>query len=176
MTPLKILYICTHNRCRSVLSEAITNQYAIKDQQQVEQGAQKAKPKLIAKSAGSTPSGEVHPLTLRYLNEAGYTTQWLSSNAWDDSDYMGDFEPDVLITVCDNAAGEACPVWLGTLPGLTKLHWGLADPSKDTEDEQQTKANFEHAIATIEQRVVQLLEIANLPASERKQALLDLVK
>ena len=88
MTPLKILYICTHNRCRSVLSEAITNQYAIKDQQQVEQGAQKAKPKLIAKSAGSTPSGEVHPLTLRYLDEAGYTTQGLSSNAWDDSDYI----------------------------------------------------------------------------------------
>ena len=81
-----------------------------------------------------------------------------------------------MITVCDNAAGEICPVWLGSLPGLTKLHWGLADPSKSTEDEQQTKANFEQAIATIEERVSQLWQVAQLPESERKQALLDLVK
>ena len=89
---------------------------------------------------------------------------------------MGDFEPDLLITVCDNAAGETCPVWLGSLPGLTKLHWGMADPSKSTENEEQTKANFDQAIATIEQRVVQLLQVAELPEAERKQALLDLIK
>lgn len=173
MTPLKILYICTHNRCRSVLSEAITNQLAIEDSQQ---GEGSEEPKLIAKSAGSTPAGEVHPLTLYYLKQAGYSTQGLSSNAWDDTAYMGDFKPDVLVTVCDNAAGETCPIWLGSLPGLTKLHWGLADPSKNTENEQQTKANFQQAIATIEQRVSQLLAIADLPQSQRKQTLLDLVE
>lgn len=134
------------------------------------------KPRLIAKSAGSTPAGEVHPLTLRYLDEVGYTIEGLTSNSWDDKQYLEGFEPDVLITVCDNAAGETCPVWLGSLPGLTKLHWGLADPSKSTEDEQQTKANFEQAIATIEERVSKLWQVAQLPESERKQALLDLTK
>lgn len=170
MKPLNILYICTHNRCRSVLSEAITNHYATNN---TEQGSE---PRLIAKSAGSTPAGEVHPLTLRYLDEAGYPIEGLTSNSWDDKQYLEGFEPDVLITVCDNAAGETCPVWLGSLPGLTKLHWGLADPSKSTEDEQQTKANFEQAIATIEERVSKLWQVAQLPESERKQALLDLTK
>lgn len=177
MTPLKILYICTHNRCRSVLSEAITNQLAVVDSNSSgEEGKQSGQPKLIAKSAGSTPAGEVHPLTLHYLQQAGYPLQGLSSNAWDDADYMAGFQPDVLITVCDNAAGETCPVWLGRVPGLTKLHWGLADPSKDTGDEAQTKANFEQAITTIEQRVSQLLTIAELPEADRKSALLQLVK
>ena len=175
MTPLKILYICTHNRCRSVLSEAITNQYAAK--KGITNNAEKGdEPKLIAKSAGSSPTGEVHPLTLKYLTEAGYSIQGLTSNSWDDSEYMGDFKPDLLITVCDNAAGETCPIWLGSLPGLTKLNWGMANPSKSTENEEQTKANFEQAITTIEQRVAQLLQVAELPETERKQALLDLVK
>ncbi|WP_296203694.1 arsenate reductase ArsC [Psychrobacter sp. UBA3962] len=175
MKPLKILYICTHNRCRSVLSEAITNQYAVKQgiTNNTETGDE---PKLIAKSAGSSPAGEVHLLTLKYLTEAGYSIQGLTSNSWEDSEYMGDFKPDLLITVCDNAAGETCPVWLGSLPGLTKLHWGMADPSKSTENEEHTKANFEQAITTIEQRVAQLLQVAQLPETERKQALLDLVK
>lgn len=175
MKPLKILYICTHNRCRSVLSEAITNQYAAK-QDKAHNSETGDEPKLIAKSAGSSPAGEVHPLTLKYLTEAGYSIQGLSSNSWDDWDYMGNFEPDLLITVCDNAAGETCPVWLGNLPSLTKLHWGMADPSKSTEDQANTKANFDQAIATIEQRVVQLLQVAELPEAERKQVLLDLIK
>lgn len=175
MKPLKILYICTHNRCRSVLSEAITNQYAAK--QSITNKTEKGdEPKLIAKSAGSSPAGEVHPLTLKYLTEAGYSIQGLTSNSWEDSEYMGDFQPDLLITVCDNAAGETCPIWLGSLPGLTKLHWGMADPSKSTENEEQTKANFEQAITTIEQRVAQLLQVVELPETERKQALLNLVK
>lgn len=162
MTPLNILYICTHNRCRSALSEAITNQ--------------NGQDKLVAKSAGSAPAGEVHPLTLKYLVEAGYSIEGLTSNSWDDKEYMGDFVPDVLITVCDNAAGESCPVWLGSLPNITKLHWGLSDPSKNTEDAVQTKANFEKAIAAIEHRVGQLLQVAELPLDARKQALLKLVK
>ena len=100
-----ILYICTHNRCRSILSEAITRQKAL--------GI------ITAQSAGSEPAGQVHPLTLRYLQEAGYNTQQLSSKSWDT---LGEFIPDVVITVCDQAAGESCPLWLGTTP---KLHWGL---------------------------------------------------
>ncbi|PNK59590.1 arsenate reductase ArsC [Psychrobacter sp. FDAARGOS_221] len=165
MTPLKILYICTHNRCRSALSEAITNQNGIRNNQQ----------RLIAKSAGSAPAGQVHPLTLKYLQQAGYSVEGLTSNSWEDKEYLAGFEPDLLITVCDNAAGESCPVWLGQLPNLTKLHWGLKDPSKDTQDEVQTQQNFEHCIAIIEQRVEQLLQIAEMDEPNRRQALKDLV-
>lgn len=156
-----ILYICTHNRCRSIMAEAITNQQS----QRLSNGI------VVAKSAGSTPAGEVHPLTLMYLEQAGYSTEGLTSNSWDDQDYMDDFVPDVLITVCDNAAGEACPLWLGDIPKLQKLHWGLTDPSKDTEDKAATTENFRQTIQQIEQRVAKLIKIAALPESDRIKAL-----
>ena len=140
---MNILYICTHNRCRSILSEAITRQ--------------KATGAINAMSAGSQPSGEVHPLSLKYLAETGYNTDNLTSKSWDN---LGDFIPDVVITVCDQAAGESCPLWLGNTP---KLHWGLTDPSKlDGTDEEKHEA-FLATIAEIEQRVDKLIEIAKLP-------------
>ncbi|CAM3990932.1 arsenate reductase ArsC [Psychrobacter arenosus] len=157
LEPLNILYICTHNRCRSALSEAITNQLG--------------KGLLLAKSAGSQPAGEVHPLTLKYLTQAGYDIAGLTSNSWQDTAYMGNFKPDVVITVCDNAAGESCPLWLGAMP---KLHWGLSDPSKDTMDEAKTAANFQQAIAAIEHRVEKLLAVAQLASEQRLKALTEL--
>jgi arsenate reductase len=159
LIPLKILYICTHNRCRSALSEAITNQLG--------------KGLLVAKSAGSQPAGAVHPLTLKYLTQAGYDIAGLTSNSWQDTDYMGNFKPDVVITVCDNAAGESCPLWLGATP---KLHWGLTDPSKDTTDEATTAANFQQAITAIEQRVTKLLAVTQLPLDQRLKALTELTQ
>ena len=156
--PLKILYICTHNRCRSALSEAITNQLSGE--------------LLTAKSTGSSPAGEVHPLTLKYLRQAGYSIDRLTSNSWEDTDYMAGFMPDVVITVCDNAAGEACPLWLGD---TLKLHWGLADPSKDTTNEIKTADNFLQTIAQIEDRVMKLKKIAQLATDNRKIALQQLV-
>ena len=119
---MKILYICTHNRCRSILSEAITNHRAA--------GA------LIARSAGSQPAGEVHPLSLKYLAEAGIPTRGLKSQSWDEFE---DFAPDVVITLCDSAAGESCPLWFGK---AIKLHWGLEDPSKLSGDESAIAAEF----------------------------------
>nr|WP_241879709.1 arsenate reductase ArsC [Psychrobacter sp. PraFG1]UNK06547.1 arsenate reductase ArsC [Psychrobacter sp. PraFG1] len=112
----------------------MTNQY------QPQQDAQSKTDQklLVAKSAGSAPVGQVHPLTLEYLTQAGYSVEGLTSNGWDDKEYMQGFEPDVLITVCDNAAGEQCPLWLGNIPNLVKLHWGLSDPSKDTQDATKT--------------------------------------
>ena len=157
LEPLNILYICTHNRCRSALSEAITNQLG--------NGL------LLAKSAGSQPTGEVHPLTLKYLTQAGYNIAGLTSNSWQDTDYMGNFQPDVVITVCDNAAGESCPLWLGVTP---KLHWGLSDPSKNTTDAAQTAANFQQTITEIEERVAKLLAVAQLPLDQRIKALTEL--
>lgn len=153
---MNILYICTHNRCRSILSEAITRQ--------------RAAGVLQATSAGSQPAGEVHPLSLRYLAEAGYDTTGLSSKSWDD---LGDVQPDVVITVCDQAAGESCPLWLGATP---KLHWGLADPSRLSGSDDEIRAAFMATIAEIEQRVDQLIEIARYPREQQLNALTALIQ
>ena len=126
-------------------------------------------------SAGSQPSGKVHPLSIKYLSEMGYDTAGLSSQSWDSlTDDNGDsFVPDVVITVCDQAAGESCPLWLGNIP---KLHWGLSDPSKlDGSDEQKRQA-FLTTIGEIEQRVEKLIDIAKRPKAEQLDALQQLVK
>lgn len=149
---MKILYICTHNRCRSILSEAVTNH--------------RAGEHITARSAGSQPAGAVHPLSLRYLDEAGYPTAGLRSQSWDGFE---DFAPDVVITLCDSAAGEACPVWFGQ---AIKLHWGLSDPSK-LEPEQAADA-FRQTIAQIEARVDALTRIARTDRSLWPAALKEL--
>lgn len=136
---MKILYICTHNRCRSILSEAITNH--------VSAG------RIIAKSAGSQPAGEVHPLSLKYLSEAGISIDGLRSQSWDEFE---DFHADVVVTVCDSAAGESCPVWFGN---SVKVHWGLSDPSKLQGSEAELAAAFKATIDEISRRVQQLLSI-----------------
>lgn len=137
---MKILFICTHNRCRSILSEAITNKIA--------------GDVIEARSAGSQPVGEVHPLSVKYLQETGYPTDSLKSQSWDEFE---DFDADVVITVCDSAAGEACPVWFGK---SIKAHWGLEDPSKIEGSEEDVKAAFLNTIKIIEQRATKLAEIA----------------
>ncbi|MCP4863839.1 MAG: arsenate reductase ArsC [Pseudomonadota bacterium] len=150
---MKILYICTHNRCRSILSEAITNHVA--------------GDKIIARSAGSQPSGVVHPLSLQYLTEAGIPTKGLTSQSWDEFE---SFAPDVVVTVCDSAAGETCPVWFGK---SVKVHWGLSDPSKVEGSDEQKAAAFRACISEITERVNKLLPVAEksaLPA-ELKAAL-----
>ncbi|MGB0214620.1 MAG: arsenate reductase ArsC [Alteromonas oceani] len=150
---MKILYICTHNRCRSILSEAITN-YVAGD-------------KITARSAGSQPSGVVHPLSLQYLTEAGVPTEGLTSQSWDEFE---SFEPDVVVTVCDSAASESCPVWFGK---SVKVHWGLSDPSKVEGSDEQKAAAFRACISEITERVNKLLPVAELSTSpaELKTAL-----
>jgi arsenate reductase len=153
---MKILYICTHNRCRSILSEAITNQ--------------RAAGVLEARSAGSQPAGEVHPLSLRYLRESGYDTAELKSESWED---FQEFNPDVVITVCDSAAGEACPLWMGK---TMKLHWGLEDPSKLEGTESEQAEAFQKTIGLIEARVEQLKTIAKRPSTDWQTELVALVQ
>tara|TARA_Y100001934_G_scaffold64472_1_gene79991 strand:+ start:2830 stop:3300 length:471 start_codon:yes stop_codon:yes gene_type:complete len=140
---MKVLYICTHNRCRSILSEAITNHVA--------------GDVITAKSAGSQPVGEVHPLSLKYLSEAGIPTEGLKSQSWDEFEA---FAPDLVITVCDSAAGESCPVWFGK---SVKVHWGLSDPSKLTGREEDIARAFNDTIAQISARVTDLKTIAEQP-------------
>ena len=153
---MKILYICTHNRCRSILSEAVTNAKS--------QGA------VIAKSAGSQPSGEVHPLSLKYLAVRGIDTQGLVSQSWDEFE---SFEPDVVVTVCDSAAGEACPVWFGK---TIKLHWGLEDPSKLEGSEEELAAAFNLTIDLIEARVNKLIAIANTPKDKWAEQITSIIE
>lgn len=136
---MKILFICTHNRCRSILSEAITNHVA---------GG-----KLQAFSAGSQPVGQVHPLTLKYLAEKGISTAGLRSQSWNDFEQE---QPDIVITVCDSAAAEACPVWFGN---TITLHWGLADPSKIEGQDAEIGEAFFSTMAIIEQRAKHLLKV-----------------
>jgi arsenate reductase len=137
---VKLLFICTHNRCRSILCEAIANQ----------RGAGV----LRAASAGSAPVEVVHPLTLRYLNERGYETLGLSSQSWLD---LESFDPDRVITVCDSAAGEACPLWMGE---VEKIHWGLPDPSRVEGDDEAIRSAFMAVIDRIENQVDEwLLEV-----------------
>lgn len=138
---MKILYICTHNRCRSILSEAITNQLAA--------GL------IQAKSAGSQPVGEVHPLSLKYLQQRGFSIENLKSQSWHD---FVEFAPDVVVTVCDSAAGETCPLYFGD---SIKVHWGLKDPSKTEGSELAIEQAFMHCIDEIVSRVEALKTLAS---------------
>ena len=135
---MKLLFICTHNRCRSILCEAITNFH----------GGGTAE----ARSAGSAPVNEVHPLTLRYLEEAGVPSAGLHSKSWVD---LEDYQPDLLITVCDSAAGESCPFFLASVP---RLHWGLADPSIQEGTEEEVAQAFRNTISEIQARTRALME------------------
>ena len=151
---MKVLYICTHNRCRSILSEAITNQFSDgKVGKKVGGKVGKKVGTIVAKSAGSQPPGEVHPLSIKYLQEAGISTDGLQSQSWDDFEH---FAPDLVVTVCDSAAGETCPVWFGK---SLKVHWGLDDPSKLQGSEVEISEAFRATIEQIKQRVEQLVNL-----------------
>ena len=129
---MRVLFMCTANSCRSILSEAMFNHLA-------PQGFQ-------AISAGSFPKGQVLPRSLMTLQEAGIGIDGLSSKG---NDAFEDNPPDIVITVCDKAAAEACPVYFG--PAI-KAHWGLADPSEVKGDEASVTAAFHATLAHIETR------------------------
>jgi len=130
---VKILFLCTHNACRSQLAEAIARQRH-GDRWQVA-------------SAGSEPAGRVHPLTGPHLARHGYDCRGLASKGLDG---VRDFAPDAVITVCDQAAGEACPLWLGA---AARGHWGLPDPSRMTGSAAEVARAFDTVIALLEQRL-----------------------
>lgn len=127
-----LLFVCTHNRCRSILCEAIARQA-------LPQG-------FRVSSAGSSPAGEIYPQTLLALTAAGFKTDNLRSKSWKEFEST---PPDLMITVCDSAAGEPCPL---AFAGVKTVHWGLQDPSK-LEDEEEQAALF---TAVIEQITAQV--------------------
>ncbi|MHC8338698.1 arsenate reductase ArsC [Pseudomonas sp. HLT2-19-2] len=140
---MKILFLCTANSCRSILCEAVFNHLAPEG--------------MKAYSAGSQPKGEVHPLSLQTLESAGISTLGLFSKS---SDVHVNLAPDFVITVCDKAAGEACPVFFGP---ATKAHWGLADPSEYLGTQEEIEAAFE---ATLEQIRTRIEAFLALPLSQ----------
>lgn len=138
-----VLFLCTGNSARSILGEAVLNH--------VGNG------RFKAFSAGSLPKGKVHQITLETLKEAGIPTDGLRSKAWDEFAVAGAPKMDFVFTVCDNAAGEACPVWPGQ---PMTAHWGIEDPAAITEPEFKQRQAFEDALRFMRNRIAAFI---NLP-------------
>ncbi|MFC6340289.1 arsenate reductase ArsC [Pseudomonas sp. CCM 7891] len=150
---MKVLFMCTANSCRSILSEALFNHLAPAG--------------FHAISSGSFPKGQVLPRSLSTLEAAGISTEGLYSKG---NEAFADSPPDIVITVCDKAAGEACPVYFG--PAL-KAHWGLEDPSDIKDDEAHVEAAFQATLEIIETRCRAFFELpfATLGHAELKAEL-----
>ncbi|MBF0462884.1 MAG: arsenate reductase ArsC [Magnetococcales bacterium] len=138
MKPCHVLFLCTGNSCRSVLAEAVFNHLA--------------PDWLRAMSAGSHPTGAVHPHSLALLQREGIATEGLHSKSWDNLPAT----PDIVITVCAGAAGEVCPAYLGP---VLRAHWGVEDPAKATGSEAQIQAAFETAYHILRARIEQFLAL-----------------
>ena len=154
MHPCRVLFICTGNSARSILSEATLNHLG--------------KGRFEAFSAGSQPTGRVNPHAIEELKAHGIATEGLGSKSWDRFTEAGAPPLDIVITVCDNAASEACPVLFGD---FVKSHWGLPDPAaaRDTD----AAAAFRRAYALIVRRITALLQlpVETMGRDELKQAL-----
>ena len=137
--PLNILVLCTGNSCRSILGEALVNHL----------GAGR----FQACSAGSHPVGKVNPNALATLARHGLPTDGYFSKSWDD---LSDTPIDIMISVCDSAAGETCPVYLGS---AVRGHWGLPDPAHVTGTPDVVEAAFEETYSALQQRIEALLAL-----------------
>ena len=147
-----VLFLCTGNSARSVLSEAVLNHLG--------QG------QFRAFSAGSKPSGKVHPASLRLLQRMGLPTAGLRSKSWDEFAAADAPKMDMILTVCGNAAGEECPVWLGH---PVTAHWGVDDPATFIGTEAEQDRVFEEACQRLTNRIELMI---SLPISQLDQAIL----
>jgi arsenate reductase (thioredoxin) len=131
-----VLFLCTGNSARSILAESILR----KD------GAGRFR----SFSAGSTPKGAVHPMALRVLAEAGYPVDDMRSKSWQEFAAAGAPAMDFVFTVCDNAAGEACPIWPGQ---PMTAHWAIEDPAAVEGSDLEKKAAFQTAFRYMKHRI-----------------------
>lgn len=152
---MNILFLCTHNACRSILAEAIFRHVAMQSGLAVQ-----------IFSAGSAPRGQVHPLTLQYLKHWQIGTSGLSSKSWDD---LADVAPDLVITVCDQAAGESCPVWFGK---AVKTHWSLPDPTRAELSDARQQQEFTALFQALKLRAEALFQVVE-PDSAKLAAIAD---
>lgn len=152
---LNVLFLCTHNSARSILAEATLNHLA--------QG------RFKAYSAGSSPreNQQPNPLALQVLNNAGISTEGLHSKSWDEFGKPDSPVMHLVITVCDNAAGEVCPHWPGQ---PATAHWGYADPSEVEGDEVKKLEAFRQTLLAIRRRLDLLI---NLPPEKLERAMVQ---
>ena len=135
---MNVLFLCTGNSCRSILGEAIFNHLAPSG--------------WHAMSAGSHPTGQVHPRSLQLLDREGISTKGYFSKSWDNLPTT----PDIVITVCASAAGEACPVYLGP---VLRTHWGVEDPAHTTGTDVEIDAAFKKAYRILRARIEAFLAL-----------------
>ncbi len=129
---MNVLFLCTGNSCRSILGEATFNHLAPAG--------------WLAMSAGSKPTGEVHPRSLALLAREGIATEGYYSKSWQDLPQV----PDIVISVCGNAANETCPAYLGP---VLRTHWGIDDPAHATGTDAEIDASFMQAYRTLRARI-----------------------
>ena len=134
----KILVLCTGNSCRSIMAEGLINHFGKEDFQ--------------AFSAGSNPAGYVHPMSIKTLEKSGIFKADYKSQSWDDFNGI-DF--DLVITVCDNAAGETCPAYISSAP---KVHWGVEDPAKFEGSDKEIENEFQRIFAILAKRTHAMVE------------------
>jgi protein-tyrosine-phosphatase len=134
--PYNVLFLCTGNSARSILGEAILNRFG---------GG-----KFAAYSAGSQPKGQVNPHALMLLQRLGFATDGLRSKSWEEFAAPGAPQMNFIVTVCDNAANEVCPVWPGH---PMTAHWGLADPASVEGTDAKVMAAFRDAFDALKCRI-----------------------
>ena len=134
--PFNVLFLCTGNSARSIVAEAILNRLGVG--------------KFRAFSAGSQPKGQVHPETIRLLQSLGYDVSRLRSKSWSEFADPGAPLLDFVFTVCDNAAGETCPVWPGQ---PMTAHWGVPNPAEATGTQAEIALAFKDAYRMLERRI-----------------------
>jgi len=151
---MNILFLCTGNSCRSILAEATFNHIAPKG--------------MAAMSAGSKPKGNIHPRSLALLAREGISTDGYHSKSWDNLPEV----PDIVVTVCGNAAGETCPAYIGN---VTRTHWGVEDPDGVVGTEAEVEASFVHAYTILRKRIEAFLalDVEALKENGTFQATLD---
>ena len=134
--PYNVLFLCTGNSARSILAESLMNTLG--------------KGKFRAFSAGSLPKGQVHPLALELLRRTNLPAEGFRSKSWDEFATPGAPPMDFIFTVCDNAAGEVCPVWPGK---PMSAHWGIADPAAADGTDAEKAFAFLKALKELETRI-----------------------
>ena len=136
---LNILFLCTGNSCRSIMAEGLLNNCG--------------KDRFKAFSAGSNPTGKVHPISLKTLQSKNISTDYLYSKSWNE---LVGLHIDIVITICDNAAGEACPVFLNK---AIKAHWGVPDPEYFKGTDIEIEVEFNRVCEILERRIKSLYDL-----------------
>lgn len=159
------LILCTHNSARSVLAEGMLNHLA-----------RQAGKDIRAHSAGSSPSGRIHPFAIEALNNIGIDTSIHRSKSWDEFTTPDAPPLSIVITVCDSAAAESCPVFFGGHGQPVKAHWGYPDPSGTEGGDDGKRRAFELTRQAMGYRMLQLLALplASMSRDELQQALLTI--